>query len=167
MFSSVFYKLALRALPNHFKPNSIYVHYPMTIPSENRKIMATLGREDQYSWDKPARIPPRVNFTSYVGAKYILERGQEFNVTWGEATALFMGKEGWNFMLSGDQPLHAKQRKIMGESLYRENWHQQIKDFYEDITLKLLREHTCKIYGINQVDITRESVSLLQPSVLG
>lgn len=152
----VFYKLALRALPNNFKPDSIYVHYPMTIPSENRKIMATLGREDQYSWDKPARIPPRVDFTSYVGAKYILERGQEFNVTWGEATALFMGKEGWNFMLSGDQPLHAKQRKIMRESLYRENWHQQIKDFYEDITLKLLREHTCKIYGINQVDITRD-----------
>lgn len=121
--------------------------------------MESLGREDDYSWDKPARIPPRVNFTSYVGAKYILERGQEFNVTWGEATALFMGKEGWNFMLSGDKPLHAKQRQTMGASLYRERWHQQIKDFYEDITLKLLREHTCKIAGFNQVDITRESVS--------
>lgn len=150
MVSSVFYKLALRTLPNNFKPNSIYVHYPMTIPSENKKILASLGREDQYSWDKPARIPPRANFTSYVGAKYILERGQEFNVTWGGATAPFMGKEGWDFMLSGEQ------RQIMAASLYRENWHQQIKDFYEDITLRLLRQHTCKIAGVNQVDITRE-----------
>lgn len=118
--------------------------------------MQDLGREDQYSWDKPAPIPPRVDLMSYVGAKYILEHGQEFNVTWGEATALFMGKEGWNFMLSGDKPLHAKQRQIMGASLYRENWHQHVKEFYEHITLKLLRDHSCKIAGINQVDITRE-----------
>ena len=31
-FDSVFYKLCLRAFPNHFKGNSVYAHYPMTIP---------------------------------------------------------------------------------------------------------------------------------------
>ena len=155
-FYSVFYKLALRTLPNHFQPNSIYIHYPMTIPSENRKILTDLGRAEDFSWDKPARIPPRVNLTSYVGAKYILEHGKEFNVTWGEATALYMGKGGWDFMLSGDTEFHTKQRKLMGACLYKDNWHKAIKDFYEDITLRLLRERSCKIAGINQVDITRE-----------
>ena len=29
----VFYKLMLRAFPNHFKPDSIYAHYPMTVGS--------------------------------------------------------------------------------------------------------------------------------------
>lgn len=29
---SVIYKLFLRAFPNHFKGDSIYAHYPMTIP---------------------------------------------------------------------------------------------------------------------------------------
>ena len=101
-------------------------------------------------------IHPRVNLTSYVGAKYILEHEKEFNVTWDETTALFMGKDGWNFTLNGDKPFRAKQKQIMEASLYRESWHQQIKDFYEDITLKLLRKHSCKIVGINQVDITRE-----------
>lgn len=153
---SVFYKLALRTLPNNFKPNSIYVHYPMTIPSENKKILTDLGREDQYSWEKPAPIPPRINLTSYIGVKHILERSQEFNVTWGEATAFFMGKGGWDFMLSGDTPFHANQKEVMGKSLYQENWQQSIKDFYEDITLKLLHKHSCKIAGLNQVDITRE-----------
>ena len=31
---SVIYKLFLRAFPNHFKPNSVYAHYPMTIPRQ-------------------------------------------------------------------------------------------------------------------------------------
>ena len=67
-----------------------------------------------------------------------------------------MGKGGLDFMLAGDTPFHTKQRELMGASLYRENWHQQIKEFYEYITLKLLTENSCKIAGINQVDITRE-----------
>ncbi|KAL9116562.1 MAG: hypothetical protein Q9187_006913, partial [Circinaria calcarea] len=152
----VLYKLFLRAFPNHFKYNSIYAHYPMTIPSENRKILRKLGREEHYSWDRPTRIPPRVNLTSYVGAKYMLERPKEFNVTWNDGFEWLMGSEGDNFMLSGDTPFHAKQREVMGKALYRENWHRDIKEFYEYITLRLLHENSCKIAGINQVDITRD-----------
>ena len=118
--------------------------------------MRSLGREEHYSWDRPALIPPRVNFTSYIGAKYILEHQNDFKVTWGEATAFLMGKGGADFMLSGDTRFHAQQRQLMGKSLYRDSWHKQVKDFYEYTTLKLLHEKSCKIAGINQVDITRE-----------
>lgn len=128
----------------------------MTIPSENLKILTDLGREDQYSWDRPAPILPKANLTSYVGVKHVLERTKEFNVAWGEASAFFVGKGGWDSMLSGESPFHEKQKKVMSESLYRENWHQSIKEFYEDITLRLLHTHSCKIAGLNQVDITRE-----------
>jgi len=152
----VFYKLFLRAFPAHFKQNSVYVHYPLTIPSENKKILTNLGRADQYSWDKPAFIPPRINITSYVGAKYILEDQQKFKVMWGEGFGFLMGKEGLNFMLSGDTPRHAKQRKVMGESLYRDEWHRQVKDFYEYTTLCLLKEKSYKLAGVNQVDVIRE-----------
>ena len=71
----------------------------MTIPSENRKILQTLGREQDYSWDRPALIPDRINLTSYEGAKYMLERPKDFNVTWGDATAALMGPGGNDFML--------------------------------------------------------------------
>ena len=118
--------------------------------------MRSLGREEHYSWDRPALIPPRVNFTSYIGAKYILEHQNDFKVTWGEATAFLMGKGGADFMLSGDTRFHAQQRQLMGKSLYQDTWHKQVKDFYEYTTLKLLHEKSCKIAGINQVDITRE-----------
>ena len=118
--------------------------------------MKSLGREQDYDWDPPAPIAPRVNFTSYVGAKYILEHSDIFKVTWGEATAWLFGKGGWDFTLSGDSPFHAKQKDLMRKSLYQENWHREIKEFYEFITLKLLHQHSCKIAGVNQVDITRE-----------
>ncbi|KAI9777325.1 MAG: hypothetical protein M1839_008933 [Geoglossum umbratile] len=152
----VFYKLFLRAFPAHFKPNSVYVHYPLTIPLENKKILTDLGRVNQYSWDKPALIPPRINLTSYIGAKSVLEDQQKFKVMWGEGFEMLMGKEGLNFMLSGDTPQHAKQRKLMGESLYRDQWHQQVKDFYEYMTLRLLKENSYKLAGVNQVDIIRD-----------
>ncbi|KKY16707.1 putative fatty acid oxygenase [Diplodia seriata] len=152
----VFYKLFLRAFPAHFKPNSIYAHYPMTIPSENRKIMRNLGRESHYSWDRPGLIPPRINITTYVGAKAVLEQQRDFKVTWGVTLEELMGKGGSHFMLSGDEQLHANQRKTMAKSLYRENWQRDVKTFYEHITLKLLHEKSFKIAGINHVDLTRD-----------
>lgn len=75
---------------------------------------------------------------------------------WNDGFEWLIGKGGLDFMLSGDTPFHTEQRKLMGASLYRDNWHQQIKEFYEHITLKLLTGKSCKIAGINQVDITRE-----------
>ncbi|MCJ1251085.1 hypothetical protein MMC30_008316 [Trapelia coarctata] len=152
----VFYKLFLRSFPNHFKPDSVYAHYPMTIPSENRKILKNLGREAHYSWDRPALIPPRINLTSYIGAKYMLERKEQFNVTWGPATDFVMTPGGADFMLSGDTKFHSNQRQLMSKALYRDNWHKEVKEFYEYITLRLLHEKSCKIAGINQVDITRD-----------
>ena len=97
---------------------------------------------------------------SYRGAKYVLEHAQEFNVTWNDGLEWLMGKGGLDFMLGGDTSFHAKQRESMSTSLYRDKWHEQIKEFFEYITLKLLTEKSCKIAGINQVDITRESVSI-------
>lgn len=44
----------------------------------------------------------------------------------------------------------------MAKSLYRNKWHEDVKAFYEHITLKLLHEKSFKIAGINHVDLTRE-----------
>lgn len=89
----------MRAFPNHFKPDSIYAHQPLTIPSENRKIMKNLGRESHYSYDRPQRIAPRINLTSYLAAKTILEDQKTFRVTWGATLEELMGKGGARFML--------------------------------------------------------------------
>lgn len=76
----------------------------------------------------------------------------DFQAAWTEATGQKMGKSGWDFMLSGE----SKQRKLVGDSLDRDQWHRQIKDFYEYTTLKLLHQQSYLLAGLNQVDITRE-----------
>jgi linoleate 10R-lipoxygenase len=132
----------------------------MTIPSENAKIMKNLGRYHDYSFDKPEFIPLRVNLTSYSAAQHVLNRAQEFNVMWTEGFGRLMGKGGLDFCLSGDSDFHKKQKQVMVKSLYRDQWHNHVKNFYEWITLRLLHEKSCKVSGINQVNITREYVHL-------
>lgn len=151
-----FYKLFLRAFPNHFKPNSIYAHMPMTTPEENRKIMRHLGRESHYSWDRPQRQPGRVLVQGYKGVKQVLEDATTFKVVNLEPFKYLYGEPANRFMLCGDGQFFTQQKQVMAKALYHDKWHAQIRDFYEYITLKLLRQHSKKIAGVNQVDMTRE-----------
>jgi linoleate 10R-lipoxygenase len=128
----------------------------MTTPTKNASIMKELGRYNNYSWEPPARIPERINLVSYAAAQRILNNKHEFNVIWTEGFGHMMGKGGLDFMLAGDTQFHAKQRDLMHKNLYRDQWHRHVKDYYQQITLQLLRQKSCKIAGINQVDLTRE-----------
>lgn len=152
----VFYKLAMRALPNWYKPDSIYAHYPMTIPPENKVIMRTLGRENDYSWDRPAYMPPGINVCAYPNVWGILNDPTCFRVTWGDAMGSIFGKPGLDFMQSGDSRIHSNQRVTMASALYREHWQEQIKSFYLSITGQLLKERSYKLGKVHQVDLTRE-----------
>ena len=162
----VFYKLFLRAFPNHFKPNSVYAHFPLVTSMENKNILKELGIADRYSWDKPCLIPPLTFITSYAAAKSILDNQTDFKVTWGEAIKFLMRHDdkpyGADFMLAGDNQVNTSSRKMMGAALYREKWHQEVKSFYENITLQLLREKSYKIAGVNQVDIVRDVGNIAQ-----
>lgn len=154
----VFYKLFIRAFPDHFTFNSIYAHYPLTIPSENKKIMKNLGRLDDYSWDRPAKIAARIDVASYDGVTTILKDGEVFGVDpWRRGLYFLMGKPGANFMLAGDGAFFAERRNQMKECLYQSNWNKSIKYFYEHITLALLKQYSYGITGeTKQVDIIRD-----------
>lgn len=67
----------------------------MTIPDENRKIMKNLGRETDYSYTRPARIPPRINVVTNEGVRAVLEDGANFKVSlWADGLKYLMGKPG-------------------------------------------------------------------------
>lgn len=162
----VFYKLLLRAFPHNFKPDSIYVHYPMVIPSENRVIMKDLGRLGEYNWETPEPLPQPIMINSYAACKLIMGNKIDFRVTWGEAIEHIMHdsthRYGVDFMLSGDCPINLKSREMMKNALYTSEWQRDIKDFYEDITLKLLHQYSYKVAGVDQVDIVRDIGNLAQ-----
>ena len=162
----VIYKLFLRAFPKHFQPNSIYAHYPFVIPSENRVILTKLQQVDKYDFTRPARIQQPTPITSYAACKSTLENQESFKVTWGKAIKYLMhnsGREfGADFMLSGDADANTNSRKVVGAALYRDKWENEVKSFYENITLQLLRDKSYKVSGANQVDIVRDVGNLAQ-----
>lgn len=163
----VFYKLILRAFPNHFKGNSIYAHYPFVIPQENLIIQKDLGRADKYSWDKPARNPELIIVKSHAAAKAILEDKTNWKVTWGEAITFITSTPkktyGVDYCLAGDNAANANSRKIVQKGLYPGDWQSDVKKFYEQTTFKLLQKYSHKVPGKNvyQVDIVRDVANLV------
>lgn len=162
----VFYKLFLRAFPSYFHPNSVYAHFPLHTPSKNKEILTGLEIDHEYNFDEPALIPSLTFITSHQAAKDILSNQEVYKVTWGSTIKYLMhndGKEyGSDFMLAGDGPPNAKSRGLMDKALYREKWSEEIKKFYEEITLQLLHQKSYKLAGVNQVDIVRDIGNLAQ-----
>ncbi|WPH04110.1 putative hem peroxidase superfamily, hem peroxidase, animal-type, cytochrome P450 superfamily [Acrodontium crateriforme] len=163
----VFYKLFLRALPYNFDPASVYVHYPMTIPSEMQLVLKRLGKAHKYDFKRPEPIPQPTVIFSYDAVKQILDDQENFKVTWGTALQFLMGDEAKTFMLAGDDKKNAASRKLMEQALYKggssreppkgnEEWLKTVREFYEAITTQLLNEKSYSLAGVKQVDIIRD-----------
>lgn len=156
----VMYKLLLRAFPNHIKPDSVYAHFPLVIPSENQSILKRLNLGDRYTWDRPTFTLPPTFITSYDACAAIMDNKADFKVTWGRPIKFLMhnhGKEyGADFMLSGDLEVNARSREMMRKALYSSGWDEEVRSFYENTTLRLLHEKSYKIAGVNQVDVVRD-----------
>lgn len=163
----VFYKLILRGLPNNFEPNSVYAHYPLTVPSEMKTVLTDLRKANKYTFERPGTIPaPRMVF-SYAAAVQVTEDQEAFKVTWGKAIEFLMGPAAKNFMLAGDEKPNADSRRLMENAMYmgpysrsipkgNEAWLEQVRKFYEEITPKLLKQKSYNLGGVNQVDIIRD-----------
>lgn len=152
----VFYKLFIRAFPNHFRYNSVYAHYPMVTPTENRKILTNIKRVERFDFSRPTHTGPRINITSYGAAKHILTNQDKYKVVYEEGFRYLFGSVGNKFMLSGDEPAHAEQRKLMQSLLYKDGWKASVKNFYASIAKRLFAEKSYKIAGKTQVDLIRD-----------
>ncbi|KAI1495919.1 heme peroxidase [Biscogniauxia marginata] len=153
----VFYKLFIRAFPNHFKADSAYAHYPMCVPSETKNILTSLGRVEHFNFERPSFIPQRIHVTTYGAAQYILENQSKYKAVWHEGLSRLMSAGGSRSMLSGDTSLHANRQK----ELYSDNWDSHIKTFYSQTTGHLIREKTFKLAGQNFIDIIRDVGNLV------
>ncbi|PWW77608.1 heme peroxidase [Tuber magnatum] len=155
------YKLIIKAFPNHFKFNSIYAHYPLTIPEENHKIHTALNTVDQFDFERPVYTPLRIPISSYRATKQILCDAENFKVTWGAGFDFIMRAD---FMLSGDKPSNSGQKQFVSERLYLGgvDWKQQIRQFYEEVTKKLIRKKAYSLGDTYQVDAVRDIGNIAQ-----
>jgi hypothetical protein len=118
--------------------------------------MTNLGRVQDFSFERPAFMPERVNVSTYGGAMQVLENQTKYKVPWDDAFTLLMGDGGSRFMMSGDAALHAGQRKCLHTQLYRGDWHAQVKLFYSKLMDSLMEEKKFKLAGTTFVDVIRD-----------
>ncbi|UKZ76518.1 hypothetical protein TrVFT333_004224 [Trichoderma virens FT-333] len=145
----VFYKLFIRAFPNHFKQDSVYAHYPMVIPQENRKILTSLNRVHRFSFERPRASAPRVDITTFGGFKQVIANEDKYRVQWQEGLEILSGHTG--------RYMQASDRKTLESVLYKDGWRSAVKAFYAKTAEKLLAEKSYTIMGKKHVDITQEN----------
>lgn len=170
----VFSKLIFRAFPNHFAQNSIYAHFPLVIPSENKKIHDSLGTAHKFSWGAPKHKPEPVLIRSHAAAKSILNNKKDFKVIWGEAILHASQPAGGDFSktfcLSGDKEVNSNNRAQIIKSIYSPpNWADEIRAFCETKTTQLLNKYTILFVSTSsgdepslthEVDIVRDVIGL-------
>lgn len=151
----VFYKLFLRAFPQHFKYNSVYAHYPLTIPSAMQTALKDLKKDNLYDFSKPVATPHPQFVKEYKLATDIMKDQTTFKVVWGKAMEYIMGPASADFMLAGDGPKNTASRQMVSKALYISEWDKEVRTYYTLKTRELLKEKSAKIADFNQVDIIR------------
>lgn len=150
-----FYKLFIRALPNHFKDDSVYAHYPMVIPSENRRILTSLKRNQLFSWERPGFTPRMVQLHTLGGAKQVLDNAEQYKDVWQESFGAIMGKKIRSF------PTRSETTSLSGNG-----WEGAVKSFYAHIMEQLFREKSYLLGGCRHVDVVRDVGNLASVSKL-
>lgn len=152
----MFYKLFARAFPQSFESNSVYAHYPMTIPSAMKIALQDLGKGDIYNYTRPEARHAHKMVLSYAAAEKILGDKENFKVVWGNAIEFLMGKHAKDFMLSGDGHENEASRKMMEKALFVPEWEKELREYYERTVPKILKQKAYKLGDLNQVDIIRD-----------
>ncbi|KAL2163210.1 hypothetical protein VTH06DRAFT_5266 [Thermothelomyces fergusii] len=150
----VFYKLFIRAFPNHFKYNSVYAHYPMMVPSETEKILKDLKRDHLFDFSRPARIAQESEHTSVEAAKRVFASPDKYQPSWHvNVNALVpKGKPG----LSAGSAVHDRHRHEVSQPLATADFVSQVKAFYAKATEELLDNQSYHLGGLRLVDLVRD-----------
>lgn len=154
------YKLFLNAFPQHFRPNSIYAHYPMTIPSEMESVMKVLGRHNQYSYEKPARLPETHVAFSGTAVKALASDTESFRVTWGGSMEYLISPNQKNFMATNIKgaSIHSQVLKTITAD---PKWDSTVRKYFEDKTSTMLAKKAYKLANLTQVDMIRDVGNLV------
>ena len=153
-FGTTIYRLLQRAYPGWYRNNSVYALFPLTTPEENRAILAARGIEADYDYSPPKFVPPPTPIFTWNGVKSVLQDQESFKVPWGVHVGELI-KHDW--MLSGDKPWNAQQKKFCLHALYDPvKGLDQIRDRYVAVTDELIKTKSIKLRDHHQIDLVRD-----------
>jgi linoleate 8R-lipoxygenase/9,12-octadecadienoate 8-hydroperoxide 8R-isomerase len=156
----VAYKLFLNAFPQHFRPNSIYAHYPMTVPKEMESVMKNLERHEQYSYERPERLPETHVAFSGAAVKALATDTESFKVTWGGSMEYLISPTKKNFMSTNAKGagIHTQILKTITAD---PKWDPTVRKYFEAKTATLIATKAYKLANLTQVDIIRDVGNLV------
>lgn len=161
----VMYKLLMRAFPGFHRANSVYALFPFTTPEKNREIFTKQGHPDDYSYDPPSFIGAPIPVITWQGVVDVLSDQEKFKVPWGKHTFQLTHHD---YMLSGDSAANGQQREFVKGCLFKpKNALDEVRKFYEAITLSLIRRYSRRIGGSYQVDVVRDIGNLAHANFTG
>ncbi|KAL5361997.1 heme peroxidase [Aspergillus floccosus] len=153
------YKLLMRAFPGYYPPNSVYALYPFTTPQQVQEVFEKQGVSGDLDYTRPPFRAPVTAITSWQGVTQVLSDQKHFHVPWGPHTFQLTKHD---YMLSGDSAADANQRSFVNECLYTpKDALDEVQRFYEDMTSRLLQQHSRKLGSYYQVDIVRDIGNLV------
>lgn len=144
----------MRAFPGWYEYNSIYALFPLTIPSENKKILTDLGKVSLYSFKRPSAPTRPCVLSTARSARRIITHPLAFRLVWDKAVCDLTGES-----LSAEARVNAGAHdKLLKQVLYDDvpKGLEEIENFYAKRTTQLIREGSCRFKDYSQVDIIRE-----------
>ena len=152
-----FFKLFLTAFPRHFERDSVYVHYPLTVPDAMKVALKDLGKEKLYSFGKPVVKPYPHPVREYNVAVDVLKNEDVFVPMWHNAVEVLTGGQTKaTTLLTGDMAQAKISQLAMSKALYIDDWETHVRTFYTSKTRELLAEKSSKIANFTQIDIIRD-----------
>lgn len=167
------YKLLMRAFPGWYRPNSVYALFPFSIPEQNRAVLTKRGTVEGYSFEKPSFVGPPSPIFTWQGVVNVLNDQKRFKVPCESAPkpifsiirvtdfdqggphTLQLTKH--DYMLSGDSQANNQQRNFVSKCMFEpKEALDEVRNFYEAVTLEFLHKFSKKARSIYQVDAVRE-----------
>lgn len=150
----VMYKLLMRAYPGFYVATSVYAMFPFTIPSETHKRLEDIDKLKDYDFSPPCFVGPAIPITSWTGVTSVLENKEKFKVPWGPHIEDLT--HGYDYMLSDDSGPSAREKESLNDALYEPpKGLDEIRRFYEILTMQLVRQNSAKLGKTYQVDAVR------------
>jgi hypothetical protein len=150
----------MRAFPGWYEYNSIYALFPLTIPSENKKILTDLGKVSLYSFKRPSASVRSCILSTARSAGMILTHLLDWRLLWEKAICDLTG-QSLSAAGRGDTWTDGKLLKQVFYDGVPKGL-EEIRNFYIKRTSQLIPERSCRFNGYSQVDIIREYLLIYQ-----
>ncbi|KAK5270764.1 hypothetical protein LTR96_004042 [Exophiala xenobiotica] len=143
-YGCVLYKLVLTALPNSYRQDSIYAHYPLVIPEENRVILNGLKKAHLYNFEKPSERAPDVILTSLDACKTVVNDVDGFRSLWRPDSFMPGPPDDWISKKSGMLALKLPETEGLSTATTA---------FYKEAVTNLVNSEHYELAGSSQVDM--------------